>query len=60
MKTSYGEWKGVTTNDNEWQQITTSSTTNENDTVSFKVWMIAIKHRNRHTKRCMTAIRVVE
>ena len=49
MKTSYGEWKGVTTNDNEWQQITTSSTTNENDTVSFKVWMIAIKHRNRHT-----------
>ena len=49
MKTSYGERKGVTTNDNEWQQITTSSTTNENDTVPFKVSMIAIKHRNRHT-----------
>ena len=42
----YIEWQQVTTNDNEWynewQQVTASGTTNENGTVHFKEWMIAI------------------
>ena len=32
----------VTTSDNEWQRVTTSVTTNENGTVDFKEWIIAI------------------
>ena len=32
----------VTTNDSEWQWVTPSGTTNENGTVHFKEWMIAI------------------
>ena len=36
----------MTKNDNEWynklQQVTTSGTMNENGTVHFKEWMIAI------------------
>ena len=52
MSTSENEWQRVvqwvTTNDNEWrviQRVTTSGssgTTNENDTVHFKEWMIAV------------------
>ena len=42
----YNEWQQVTKNDNEWynklQQVTTSGTMNENGTVHFKEWMIAI------------------
>ena len=42
----YIEWQQVTTNDNEWynewQQVTKSGKKNENDTVNFKEWMIAI------------------
>ena len=42
----YIERHEVTTNDkeqyNEWQQVTASGTTNENDTVHFKEWMAAI------------------
>ena len=32
----------VATSDNEWQRVTTSVTTNENGTVDFKEWIIAI------------------
>ena len=40
----------TTTYDNEWRQpITAGGTTNENDTVHFKEWMAAIKHKNRYT-----------
>ena len=42
----YIERQQVTTNDNERynerQKVTTSGTTNENDKVHFKEWMIAI------------------
>ena len=39
------EWKWVTKSDNEWQWVTaseSSGTANENGTVHFKEWMIAI------------------
>ena len=39
------EWKWLTKSDNEWQWVTASEisgTTNENGTVHFKEWMIAI------------------
>ena len=36
MTTNHNEWY------NEWQQVTTSGTTNENGTIHFKEWMIAI------------------
>ena len=36
------EWQQITTSDNEWQRMTTSGTRNENGTVHFKEWMIAI------------------
>ena len=39
------EWQRVTKSDDEWQWVTTSEssgTTNENGTVHFKEWMIAI------------------
>ena len=39
------EWKWVTKSDNEWQWVTaseSSGTANENGTVNFKEWMIAI------------------
>ena len=46
MATSDNKWQWVTTNDNEWynewQQVATSGTTNENGTVHFKEWVIAI------------------
>ena len=32
----------VATSDNEWQRVTTSVTRNENGTVDFKEWIIAI------------------
>ena len=35
----------MTKNDNEWQQMAASGTTNENDTVHFKEWMTVIKHK---------------
>ena len=48
-KTSDKEWQGViqrvTTSDNKWQWVRvsdSSGTTNENGTVYFKEWMIAI------------------
>ena len=43
--TSDKEWKWVTKSDNEWQWVTaseSSGTANENGTVHFKEWMIAI------------------
>ena len=43
--TSDNEWQRVTKSDNEWQWVTASEisgTVNENDTVHFKEWMIAI------------------
>ena len=43
--TSDKEWKWVTKSDNEWQWVTSSEssgTANENGTVHFKEWMIAI------------------
>ena len=43
--TSDKEWKWVTKSDNEWQWATaseSSGTANENGTVHFKEWMIAI------------------
>ena len=43
--TSDKEWKWVTKSDNEWQWGTaseSSGTVNENGTVHFKEWMIAI------------------
>ena len=36
------EWQQMTTSENEWQRMTTSGTANENGTVHFKEWMIAI------------------
>ena len=39
------EWKWVTKSDNEWQWVTASENSgraNENGTVHFKEWMIAI------------------
>ena len=41
----YNEWQRVTPSDNEWQLVTPSEgsgTANENGTVHFKEWMIAI------------------
>ena len=42
--------------------MTASGTTNENDTVHFKEWMTAIKHKKKihYFKGWMTAIRVVK
>ena len=43
--TSDKEWQRVTKSDNEWQWMTasdSSGTTNENGTVHFKEWMIAV------------------
>ena len=43
--TSDKEWKWVTKSDNNWQWVTaseSSGTANENGTVHFKEWMIAI------------------
>ena len=43
--TSEKEWKWVIKSDNEWQWVTageSSGTANENGTVHFKEWMIAI------------------
>ena len=45
VTSSDNEWQQVTTDDNEWQRVTvsdTSGTTNENGTVHFKEWIIAI------------------
>ena len=42
MTTSDSEWQGVPTNNNEWQRMTESGTTNENNTVHFNEWMTAI------------------
>ena len=49
MKTRDNEWQRVTRNNNEGQQMTASGTTNENDTIHFKEWMTAIKHKSRYT-----------
>ena len=41
----YNEWQWVTKSDHKWQWVTasdSSGTANENDTVHFKEWMIAI------------------
>ena len=43
--TSDKEWQQVTKSNNEWQWVTaseSSGTANENSTVHFKEWMIAI------------------
>ena len=43
--TSDKEWKSVTKSDNEWQWVTSNESSgraNENGTVHFKEWMIAI------------------
>ena len=50
MKTDkwYIDWQQVTKSDNEWQQAIANGTTNENDTVYFKEWVTAIKHKNRY------------
>ena len=42
MRKSDKEWERVTTNDNEWKRVKANGTTNENSTVHFKEWMIAI------------------
>ena len=45
VTTSDKEWQPVTKSDNEWQWVTaseSSGTANENGTVHFKEWMIAI------------------
>ena len=44
-RTSDKEWQRVTKGDNEWQWVTaseSSGTSNENNTVHFNRWMIAI------------------
>ena len=38
----YNGRQQMTTSENEWQRMTTSGTANENGTVHFKEWMIAI------------------
>ena len=40
--TSDNEWQQLATNENKWQRVTASGKTNENGTVYFKEWMIAI------------------
>ena len=45
MTKSDKEWQQVTKSNNEWQWVTaseSSGTANENGTVHFKEWMIAI------------------
>ena len=61
------EWKWVTKSDNEWQWVTaseSSGTANENGTVHFKEWMIAIismtKRDTLLLQGWMVAIRVVK
>ena len=42
---SDNEWQRMTTSENKWQWVTasySSGTTNENGTVHFKEWMIAV------------------
>ena len=36
MKMSDDDWQGVITNGNEWQRVTTSGTTNENESEQVK------------------------
>ena len=42
MRKNENEWERKKTNDNEWQRVTASVATNENSTIHFKEWMIAI------------------
>ena len=71
VTTSDKKWQRVmqlvTTSDNKWQWITasdSSGTTNENGTVHFKEWMIAILSTTKTDtlllQRMDTAIRVVK
>ena len=62
----YSEWQRLITSESKWQWVTASDisgTTNENGTVHFKEWLIAvlsmIKTDNYYFKGWLTAVRVV-